>query len=102
MQENRYAYPILNWRFYFITALIVVLFAGGFYYFSIDENGYKFLLLALLVFVVVKWGGHYLKLLRNFLHTPYLIVKEKGMDCYDLFDHKTIKFDWQDVLYSFF
>lgn len=102
MQKNQYAYPVSNGRFYFITVLIVVLFIFGLYYYLISDNGFKFTLSFFLLFVVVWWGEHYVKMFKDFLDAPYLIIKETGIYCHRLFDEQNIEIQWQNVLYAFF
>lgn len=102
MTKNSYAHPVSNCRFYLITALIIVLFACGLYYYLISDNGFKFTLSFFLLFIVVWWGEHYVKMFKDFLDTPYLIIKETGIYCHRLFDEQNIEIQWQNVLYAFF
>ncbi|STZ08523.1 Uncharacterised protein [Moraxella caprae] len=102
MTKNSYAYPVSNCRFYSITALIVVLFIFGLHYYLVSDNGFKFTLSVFLLFIVVWWGEHYVKMFKDFFDTPYLTVKEIGIYCHRLFDEQNIEIQWQNVLYAFF
>lgn len=99
---NHYAYPVSNGRFYVITALIIVLFIFGLYYFLISDNGYKFTLSIFLLVIVVWWGEHYVKMFKDFLDMPYLIVKEQGIYCHRLSDKQNMEIQWKNVLYACF
>lgn len=102
MQKNHYAYPVSNWRFYSMTALIIGLFIFGLYCYFVIDNEAKFTLSFVLLFVVVWWGEHYIKMFKDFLDTPYLMIEEKGIYCHRLFDKQSIEISLKNVLYSFF